>query len=807
MKFLAFVSFLTLSTFVSAQGERPNVLFILIDDIGWGDISAYGSTVKDKNGGPITPNIDRLANGGIRFEAGYVASPICSPSRVGILTGTEPGRHGIHSFLDNKSANRGRNMNDWLQPDTVTSARLFRDSGYATGLFGKWHMGGGRDVNDAPFPQAYGFQASLTSFEGMGDRVLFNGHGLSNQNADVPGEIIWAEWEDGPRLHTDAAIQFITSAVTDGKPFFVHVPYDDTHSPYHVADGKEEDFAHITTDTTGKLFLGELHALDQQIGRLVDTLDSLGVAENTLIVLVGDNGAPNDALKTLLNRNGGLRAGKGNLWEGGVRVPFIVRMPGRVPAGVVNDTTAVSTLDLFPTYAALAGLKAPSAPYAGENILDVLEGSDRPRKTPLRWEFGTVSNQSPASPKLAVRKGNLKFLRDPDGGRRELYDLSQDRAEANNLVGDAAYATDIAELEADLVRWYHEVILGEVGEVYEVPAPPAGLLLADTYDLTGGDSAATGFGQGSGLNESLSTRLSGDLAAGLSYLQTTKDRAASSHSIRNNALVVASSPGSTAFQFSADGVTAYDFGDRLRGRNYEWKITLDLADPVPANARMTLGIADSPAPPGGVGGHDLGVQLDLVNNNTISVFKRIDVGSHAGNTDINASIVTGLPQGQPVEIRVAIQDSTNYSGLNSAYTIHVNGTLADSGNITFSSDSRYLIFDTAGGTGPARYDNFSLEVFGEGEPVTRRLPILQLSEARPAAAPAGETDVRLYWTSRPGQRGTLLVSSDLQEWTPVEKDGQPLSVTANQGTLTWVDVEVPEAYRQRAFFRLRTDEP
>ncbi|MBB5353929.1 arylsulfatase A-like enzyme [Haloferula luteola] len=144
-----------------AAAAPPNILFIFIDDIGWGDMSCYGSPVLDKQGGPITPHLDQLAGEGIRFTQGYVASPICSPSRVGVLTGMHPCRHGIMSYLDNHAANQNRKMNDWLQPDVSTAARLFRDAGYATGQFGKWHMGGGRDVNDAPFPQEYGFESSL----------------------------------------------------------------------------------------------------------------------------------------------------------------------------------------------------------------------------------------------------------------------------------------------------------------------------------------------------------------------------------------------------------------------------------------------------------------------------------------------------------------------------------------------------------------------------------------------------------------------------------------------------------------------
>jgi arylsulfatase A-like enzyme len=802
MKFLTAVLFAAFSTVVSALAAPPNIVFIFVDDCGWRDFSCYGNPVLDTAGQPITPNIDRLAADGIRFTNGYVASPICSPSRVGVLTGTEPCRHGIHSFLDTKAANRGRNMNDWLQPDTVTSARIFRDAGYATGQFGKWHMGGGRDVNDAPTPQAYGFEKSLTSFEGMGDRVLFTGHGLSEANADVPGTITWAKWEEGAGLHTDAAISFIQQAASDHKPFYIHVPYDDTHSPYNVAEGHEDDFAHITTDPQAKLFLGELNALDKQIGRLIDTIDGLGLAENTLIVLVGDNGAPNDDVETILNRNGGLRSGKGNIYEGGIRVPFIVRMPGKVPQGIVNNTTAVSTLDLLPTYCSLAGITPPDAPYAGENILDVFTGSDRARKTPLFWEFGTVSNQSPASPKLAVRRGDLKFLRDPDGGRRELYDLGADRRETNNLVADPAYAAAVTSFEGELMRWYQEAVLGEVGEIYTRSSSPAGVLVADSFDVPTGNSTGSGFGAGTGVNTGVAQRQTGLIAQNLSYVQTDTARAASSHSISGNALAISAVAGSTAFQLSADGTTPLDLGKELRGRKYEARITLDLDDTVASHARASFGIADSSSPPGGVGGHDLCVQLDLVTGNTISVFKRMDVGSYAGAADFNAAIRTDLPPGQPVDFRLVLQDSTDYTGLNTTYQIFINGTLADSGNITFSSDSRYFIFDTAGGVGPMRYENFAIERLDEGTPVPHRLPIVRLSEIKPAATP-GKKDVRLFWTARPAEENEILISQDLKQWTPYAPAGTPLVITSGQGTNTWLDLEVPEDSGTGTFFRLK----
>ena len=790
-----------------APAAQPNILFIFIDDIGWGDMSCYGNPVKDKSNVPITPNLDLLAAGGIRFTDGYVASPICSPSRVGVLTGMNPARHAIYSFLNNKTANAGRNMNDWLQPDAITSARLFRDHGYMTGQFGKWHMGGGRDVNNAPFPQDYGFQSSLVSFEGMGDRVLYNGDGLSNQNADVPGTITWTDWQNGADLHTDAAIDFITAAHTAGKPFFVHVPFNDTHSPYNVDPGHENDFDHIAsvaTNANGKNFLEELNELDKEIGRLIGTIDSLGIANNTLIVVVGDNGAPDDNLNTLLNRNGGLRGGKGSLAEGGIREPFIIRMPGTVPAGVVNTTTAVSTLDLLPTYCALAGIPLPPAPFAGENMSDVFSGSTRARNLPLFWEYGTVSGIASPEPKLAIREGDFKFMRDPDGSRREFYDLAADKNETSNLVANPAHAATVAAMEAKLVRWYDEVVLGEVGETYVCePASGPAILVADSFDVAGGSSAGTGFGSGTGVNQDLASRHTGTLAGDLSYLQTDTNKAASAHSISGNRLTIAKAAGSSGFQLSDDGTGPRDFGNQLRGRRYEWRVTLDLDDPDISAARMTLGISDSALPAGGVGGHDLGIQLDLVSGNTISVFKRIDAASHAGTGDINAGIRTGLPPGEPVEVRVVIDDSTDYTGFNTGYEVFINGTVADTGNISFANDSRYFIFDTAPNTGPVSYEAFAIETLDSGADLLCRIPVVGLSEFTPAAV-SGVEKVRLHWTTQPGQTVEPRVSPDLKNWQPLLDGGLPIQVRTDHGTIRWIEVEVPSAFKDGAFFQLQT---
>lgn len=799
--------------------SRPNIVFIFIDDLGWGDLSCYGSPVTNKQGQVITPHLDQLAAEGIRFTQGYVASPICSPSRTGVLTGIHPARYAIHSFLNDKTSNASRNMVDWVQPDTVSGPRLFKQAGYVTGQFGKWHMGNGRDVNDAPPPQAYGFDESLVAFEGNGDRLLYwndNGtkYGLAQQNEDASvGSFEYVYWYEAAPRHTDAALAFITNAVNVGKPFYIHVPYNDTHSPYNVPPGQENDFDHITTDSTGKLFLGELHNLDKQIGRLVQGIDALGVGDNTLVVVVGDNGAPNDALNSLLNRNGGLRSGKGNIYEGGIREPFIIRWPGTVPAGVVNSNTVITTLDLLPTWCSLAGIPLPNAPFAGEDMSDVFRGAARPRSRLAFWEYGTVSGLSPASPKLAVRDGQFKFMRNPDGSRRELFLLPQDHAEANNQVNNPAYANVVANLEAQLMAWYDEIILGNVGET--VPCGPTnflGLVIADSYDVTGGNSPGTGFGVNAGANYQIASRLTGAASPGLHGYRLgatggTSPRQASDFSITGNRLTAAPRNGNGRFEFSPDGIAPMNFGSLLAGRTYELTVQMNISVVGGSYAqRMSLGLSDTSDVP--VGDADLCLQIGTDGSGGLGVFKRVDAASQAGGSDINVRLTNGLPIGTPITLLVRVVDyNANVADYNSAYEIFANGVLLDAGAFRFnaSTTARHLVFDVAAHEGPVDYDNLQLTVTaGGGEGLLCRKPILTLSEYLPPSAGDAGPRLRLHWTAQPGLVANPLWTGQLADWSPVTNaTGDSLSLTTRYGTIQWVEIQAPASFNAGGFFRLQ----
>jgi uncharacterized sulfatase len=223
-------------TFAAEAKRPPNFVFVLIDDMGYRDLGCFGGTAA------ATPNIDRLAAEGLRFNQFYVSSPICSPSRVALTTGQYPGRWRITSFLSNRKEDADRGLADWLDPSAPTLARALKDAGYHTAHVGKWHMGGQRDVNDAPLISAYGFATSLTSMEGLGERVLakfedrpngkpFN-HGPTMSNAAQGGPIIWEDRQKVSDRYVDRAIKEIDAAAAKKQPFYVNLWPDDVHSPW-----------------------------------------------------------------------------------------------------------------------------------------------------------------------------------------------------------------------------------------------------------------------------------------------------------------------------------------------------------------------------------------------------------------------------------------------------------------------------------------------------------------------------------------------------------------------------------------------
>ncbi len=442
------------ATVAATQDRRPNIILILADDLGYGDLSCYGGRIP-------TPNLDKLAASGIRFTQAYVASPVCSPSRVAITTGQFPSRHRIFSYLNDRASNRKLGMRDFLDPSVPTIAKSLRGAGYATGHFGKWHMGGGRDVDNAPLPVAYGFDESLTSFEGLGDRVLPPGS-LSDQSAKLGhGEISRAPKSELTRLFVDRAIGFLEK--NRDRPIYMQLWPDDVHDPFAPSPEQLDKFKQFAGNKYEQQFFAVLDEMDSQIGRLINKVDELGLRENTLFVFLGDNGPTawpryyNEKLDPP-GSTGGLRGRKWSLYDGGIRTPLICSWKGRISAGLTNHSTVISTVDFLPTFCHVAGAPPPRTSLDGENMFAAFLGKPQRRRKDLYWEYGRTGEGYPypglardRSPNLAIRSGRWKLVQNADGAQVELYDLEDEPSENTNQA--SKHPRIAADLSRKLLRW------------------------------------------------------------------------------------------------------------------------------------------------------------------------------------------------------------------------------------------------------------------------------------------------------------------------------------------------------------------
>lgn len=431
--------------------KRPNFLFVLIDDMGYRDLGCFGGTRAP------TPHVDRLASEGLRFNQFYVASPICSPSRVALTTGQYPGRWRITSFLDNRRNNERRGMNQWLSPEAPSLARYLKGAGYYTAHVGKWHMGGQRDVGDAPPISAYGFDSSYTNFEGLGPRLLAKfepkadgtpfRHGPTDTSAKLGGPIDWEERHRVSERFVDRAIAEMKAAQQKGKPFYINLWPDDVHTPCQAPPGERGDGSPVAT------YLGVLRELDRQLGRAFDYVRSQpDLRDNTIILLCSDNGH-----EPGMGTAGELRGAKAQLYEGGIRSPLIVWWPGgmaKEAVGKANDVTLVTGMDVPPSLLALAGVAAPQpSRFDGLDLGAALAGRAAPeRGRPVMWERppdrpGPNNNL----PDLAIRDGRWKLLVFRDGTRAKLFDIAADPAEKSNIAADHPDVTQ--RLTQAVVTW------------------------------------------------------------------------------------------------------------------------------------------------------------------------------------------------------------------------------------------------------------------------------------------------------------------------------------------------------------------
>ena len=438
-----------------AGRKPPNIVFILADDLGWRDTGYNGSRFYE------TPNIDRLARSGMVFTNGYAAAPVCSPTRAALMTGKYPARlrltrhlQGAHRFHYSRVIPPLSRLE--LPLEEVTLAEMLRGAGYRSAAIGKWHLGD------------KGFLASDQGFD-----VSEGGDTAGSTN-----DFFYPAWKkkiplegtrDGEYLTdrlTDLALDFVRKSA--GRPFFLYLPHFAVHTPIQAKPEyipKYEKKVRADDPQNYPTYAAMLQSVDESVGRVLALLEALKLTQDTIVVFTSDNGgvASREWRNRPVTSNLPLRAGKGHLYEGGIRVPTIVRYPGVTRAGSSSDEP-VSTIDFAPTLAEAAGIGGDALPRMdGASILPLLEGKPRLGRERLYWHFPHYSPQL-GVPSAAVRERDWKLIRFFEDGREELFNLREDPGEARDLA--AARAEKRHSLSRRLDEW-----LRETGALLPAPNP------------------------------------------------------------------------------------------------------------------------------------------------------------------------------------------------------------------------------------------------------------------------------------------------------------------------------------------------
>ncbi len=395
--------------------RRPNILLIVADDLGYGDLGVYGSRTI------ATPHLDRLAREGMRFTSFYANGPTCAPTRVALLTGRYPQRFGLYGRL--------RVDSTWgLPPDAPTLPQLLSSAGYETVHVGKWHVG---HAEETFRPLARGFDRFFGFLHAHHLPKTYRDPRLSR--GDGPGEVRPGHLTD---LLAEETETFLRRRGGAGAPFFLNLWTFSPHKPLEPPPR----WAARHDDTVAGRYAAQVAALDENVGRLLAVLDDTGLAADTVVVFLSDNGGARD---THGGRNGPFRGAKNQLSEGGIRVPMIVRWPGRVAAGVVSDGL-VASFDLLPTIAELAGADLTGVPIDGRSLAALLGGGADDFDGPLFWDDVHAGER-----RFAVRRGHFKLR--SEKGRTTLYDVEADPGETADLA--VAHPEIVAELTAAHRVW------------------------------------------------------------------------------------------------------------------------------------------------------------------------------------------------------------------------------------------------------------------------------------------------------------------------------------------------------------------
>lgn len=410
-----------------AQESRPNIVFILADDLGYGDLGSYGHEIIE------TPHLDQLAKEGMSFTNFYSPSPLCSPSRAGMLTGRTPYRTGIKSWIP-----EGKDV--YLRKEEITLSSLLKKEGYETFALGKWHLNGGLDDAKHPNPDEHGFDYWM-----LNHAFALPTH-KDPDNFFKNGEALGVVKGYSAQIVVDEAFQRLENRKQD-KPFFLYLPLNEPHSEIASPDSFN---ARYSSYTKGEIDLenlsdrgpGEYYAnisfLDAQVGRLLKKLNDLGLRDNTLLIFTSDNGPVTNQWRfwwevNMYGSTGGLRGRKADLFEGGLRVPCIIRYPGKIEAGSLSDIPWQG-YDLLPTVCGILNIDIPKDRVLdGEDMSGILSGQSVQRKKPLFWAFETRPFDDPVGYAYALRAGDWKLITDLQLEKTLLYNLSKDPHEVREL--------------------------------------------------------------------------------------------------------------------------------------------------------------------------------------------------------------------------------------------------------------------------------------------------------------------------------------------------------------------------------------
>lgn len=437
------------------DNDKPNIVFIMIDDLGWSDLAIQGNPLVD------TPRIDEFARQGIRFTNAYAAAPVCSPTRAAVLTGLAPARLHITNHIPDQPRFTPKSpellpapMTEVLEPSYTTVAEVLRTNGYATGFFGKWHVSGktvGREGlgEQKYYPENHGFDLNIGGCCYGGPPTFFDPYRIHSLPSRKEGEYL-------PFRLVDEVNEFITS--NKDNPFFVMLwPYT-VHWPMEAPAALVDKYKDRTGPGLNDTRYGAMiEAMDDAVGRLFDHLDQLGLTENTLVVFTSDNGGFAGVAD-----NRPLRAAKGHLYEGGIRVPLLIRWPGRIDAGKVSDESVIS-MDFFPTLLDAAEIRYRKSVLDGTSLMSHITQGKPVRRDAIYFHYPNYAWHSGNRLGGAVRSGDYKLIKRYADNSLELYNLQDDIGEQNNLANSNPKLA--GEMSKMLDRWL-------VSTNANMPVPP-----------------------------------------------------------------------------------------------------------------------------------------------------------------------------------------------------------------------------------------------------------------------------------------------------------------------------------------------